>query len=337
MNTTNPSVVVTDSSASEYDLADESSVCSIPLPPLEKLGGAKPVSRPNTIKLILKSNSTFKPEALKGIICEPSSAFAKVNRKASALNTNLAPAVKLKNVKIEDDLPFATIIKEINDLKLQVSKSQSFGSNNNKNQQCKRTDHKTCDHVKYISIMNMSQQLKSLGRSSSRSKIPRPSKRFFPPCTHHRSVDHLSDDYLYYPICGICGSYDHKTNGHNKIISLEREINPRNPQHPFKRCEPVSVPSKRAEDKKGLCYQMLTNQRLPLNVLSDQYGQNDQTDHNDQNDHPAQLNEILNDDLLGHSNHNNENPIIEKLTNTKDIQNPKLSSPAKNNLVLISV
>ncbi|GJZ66037.1 retrovirus-related pol polyprotein from transposon TNT 1-94 [Tanacetum coccineum] len=86
MNTTNPSVVVTDSSASEYDLADESSVYSIPLPPLEKLG------------------------------------FAKVNRKASALNTNLAPAVKLKNVKIEDDLPFATIIKEINDLKLQVSK-----------------------------------------------------------------------------------------------------------------------------------------------------------------------------------------------------------------------
>ncbi|GKC00629.1 retrovirus-related pol polyprotein from transposon TNT 1-94, partial [Tanacetum coccineum] len=29
---------------------------------------------------------------------------------------------------------------------------------------------------------------------------------------------------------------DHDTNGHNKIISLEREINPRNPQHAFKRC-----------------------------------------------------------------------------------------------------
>ncbi|GJU30880.1 hypothetical protein Tco_1174469 [Tanacetum coccineum] len=35
----------------------------------------------------------------------------------------------------------------------------------------------------------------------------------------------------------ICGSYDHETNGHNRIISLEREANPGNPQHPFKRCE----------------------------------------------------------------------------------------------------
>ncbi|GJX11562.1 retrovirus-related pol polyprotein from transposon TNT 1-94 [Tanacetum coccineum] len=33
----------------------------------------------------------------------------------------------------------------------------------------------------------------------------------------------------------LCGSYDHDTN--NMIISLEREINPRNPQHAFKRCE----------------------------------------------------------------------------------------------------
>ncbi|GJU92710.1 hypothetical protein Tco_1317466 [Tanacetum coccineum] len=74
-----------------------------------------------------------------------------------------------------------------------------------------------------------------------------------------------------------------------------------------------------------------------VQVLSDQYGQNDQTDHNDQNDHPAQLNEILNDDSLGHSNHNNDNPIIEKLTNTKDIHNPELSSLAKNNSVSILV
>ncbi|GKD38737.1 retrovirus-related pol polyprotein from transposon TNT 1-94, partial [Tanacetum coccineum] len=35
----------------------------------------------------------------------------------------------------------------------------------------------------------------------------------------------------------LYGIYDHDTNGYNKIISLEREINPRNPQHAFKRCE----------------------------------------------------------------------------------------------------
>ncbi|GJS38170.1 retrovirus-related pol polyprotein from transposon TNT 1-94 [Tanacetum coccineum] len=102
---------------------------------------------------------------------------------------------------------------------------------------CERTDHKTCDHAEYISTINMSQHLKSLGRSSSRSKIPRPSKRFFPPCIHYGCIDHLSNECLYYPICGLCGSYDHETNGHNRIISLEREINSRNSQHAFKRCE----------------------------------------------------------------------------------------------------
>ncbi|GJY70043.1 retrovirus-related pol polyprotein from transposon TNT 1-94 [Tanacetum coccineum] len=96
-----------------------------------------------------------------------------------------------------------------------------------KNIKPEKTDHKTCDHAEYISTMNMSQHLKSLGRASSRSKIPRPSKRFFPPCTHCGCIDHLSNECLYYPICGLCGSYDHDTNGHNRIISLEREINPR--------------------------------------------------------------------------------------------------------------
>ncbi|GKC67620.1 hypothetical protein Tco_1100218 [Tanacetum coccineum] len=67
-NTIDPSVAVTDSLATEYDLTDESSVCSTPLPPLKKLDGAKPVSRPKTIKSILKSKSTFKAETIKGVI-----------------------------------------------------------------------------------------------------------------------------------------------------------------------------------------------------------------------------------------------------------------------------
>ncbi|GJZ80674.1 retrovirus-related pol polyprotein from transposon TNT 1-94, partial [Tanacetum coccineum] len=139
-----------------HDTADESSVCSTPLPPLKKLDSVEPISGPKIIKSILRYE---------------------------------------------------------------------------------KTDHRTCDHAEYTSTMNMSQHLKSLGRASSRSKIPRPSKRFFPPCTHCDCIDHLSDKCLYYPICGLCRSYDHDTNGHNKIISLEREINLRNPQHTFKRCE----------------------------------------------------------------------------------------------------
>ncbi|GKC03149.1 hypothetical protein Tco_0994759 [Tanacetum coccineum] len=125
-----------------------------------------------------------------------------------------------------------------------------------------------------------------MGRASSRSKIPRSSKRFFTPCTHCGYVDHLSDEYLYYPICRLCGSYDNDTNGHNRIISLEREINPRNPQHTFKRCKVCgrlthtttdhydiklfkrgeALQAKKAEalNQLELNHQMLTDPILPL-------------------------------------------------------------------------
>ncbi|GJX18956.1 retrovirus-related pol polyprotein from transposon TNT 1-94 [Tanacetum coccineum] len=101
-NTTDHSVVVSDSSATDYDSADESSVCSTSLPPLEKLTGAEPVPRPKTIKSILKSKSTFKTETLKGItINEPSSAPARGNKSSSVSKTNSAPAVaRLKAIGI---------------------------------------------------------------------------------------------------------------------------------------------------------------------------------------------------------------------------------------------
>ncbi|GKB41209.1 retrovirus-related pol polyprotein from transposon TNT 1-94 [Tanacetum coccineum] len=187
---TDPLVAITDSSASEHDLANESSVCSTPFPPLEKIVGAEPVSEPMTIKSILKSKSTFKAETLKGVIIkESSSAPAKVNKDVSASKINSAPA------------------------------------------DYERTDHRTCDHAEYMSIMNMSQHLKGQGGSSSRSKTPRPSKHFFPPYIYCGFNDHLSDDCVNNPICDICESCDHDTHGHNRIISLKRGIKPRNPQH----------------------------------------------------------------------------------------------------------
>ncbi|GJV13173.1 hypothetical protein Tco_1354714 [Tanacetum coccineum] len=67
--------------------------------------------------------------------------------------------------------------------------------------------------------------------------IQRPSERFLPPYIQCGRIDHLSDDCLYYPICRLCRSYDHDTNGHKRIISLEREIKPRNLQHVIKICE----------------------------------------------------------------------------------------------------
>ncbi|GJU22843.1 hypothetical protein Tco_1156185 [Tanacetum coccineum] len=228
-NTIDPSVAFSDSSATDYDSADESSVCSTPFPSLKMLEGGEPIFGPKTIKSILKLKSTLKAEALKCVIInEPSSAPAKGNKSSSASKVHSVPAGKLKSVKIEDDPSLAIVMKELNSLKLQVSKNQSS---------CEKTDHRTCDHAEYMSTMNMSQHLKSLGRASSRPNIPRLSKRFFPPCIHCGGIDYLSNECLYYPICKLCGSYDHDTNGHNRIISLEREINPRNPQHAFKRCE----------------------------------------------------------------------------------------------------
>ncbi|GKA48328.1 hypothetical protein Tco_0741286 [Tanacetum coccineum] len=132
---TDPLVVITDSSATEFNLADESSVCSTTLPPLEKLASAEPIFGPKTIKSILKSNSTFKDESSKGVIInEPSSAPAKGNKNDSALKNNLAPTGKLKNVKSKDD-SLSIVMKELKDLKLQISKNQSPYSRNNKPQQ----------------------------------------------------------------------------------------------------------------------------------------------------------------------------------------------------------
>nr|GEV26073.1 retrovirus-related Pol polyprotein from transposon TNT 1-94 [Tanacetum cinerariifolium] len=270
-NTTDSSVAVTDSSVIDYDLADESSVCSISLPPLKKLDCAEPISGPKTIKSILRSKFTFKAEALKDVtINKLTLAPAKGNKSSSASKVHSAPAGKLKNVKIKDDPPLAIVMKELNNLKLQFSKNQSSHSRNDQSQhtpqnkyktqfkkscemyglnnhltknyykvlfckKCKKTDHRTCDHAEYIYTINMSQHLKSLSRMSSRPNIPRPSKRL--PCIYCGGIDHLSNECLYYPICKLCGSYDHDTNGHNRIISPERKINPRNPLHAFKKCK----------------------------------------------------------------------------------------------------
>nr|GEU99875.1 hypothetical protein [Tanacetum cinerariifolium] len=118
---TNPSVAITDSSATEHDSADESLVCSTLLPPLEKLAGVELVSRPKTIKSILKSNSTFKANTLKDMtINEPSSAPAKGNKNSLALKNNSAPA---GSSLLEDESNQETLNKSKKVLKLVVALS----------------------------------------------------------------------------------------------------------------------------------------------------------------------------------------------------------------------
>nr|GEZ62444.1 hypothetical protein [Tanacetum cinerariifolium] len=74
------------------------------------------------------------------------------------------------------------------------------------------------------------------GEYFSRSRPSRPAISF-PACIHYGFNDHQSDDCVYYPICKLYRRYDHDTHGHNMIISLRREIKPRDPQHVTKNCE----------------------------------------------------------------------------------------------------
>nr|GEV84270.1 retrovirus-related Pol polyprotein from transposon TNT 1-94 [Tanacetum cinerariifolium] len=116
----------TQDTATDYDLADESSVCSTPFL-YWRSWHAKPVPGPKTIKSNLKSNPTFKAETLKGItLKEHSSTLVKDNKKgSSASKTSSAPAGKLKNVKVNDDLPLDIVMKELNKLKLKLIKKKS--------------------------------------------------------------------------------------------------------------------------------------------------------------------------------------------------------------------
>ncbi|GJY55144.1 hypothetical protein Tco_0446808 [Tanacetum coccineum] len=197
INTTDHSVIVSDSSATDYDSADESSVYSTPFPPLEKLTGAEPISRPKTIKLILNSEFTFKAETLKDIIInEPPQLLleaTKVLQLLKLIQLLLVPPNALQN-------KYKTQFK----MNYELCRQNNHLSENCYEvlfcKKCKKIDHKTCDHAEFISSMK-------------------------------------SDDYVYYPTCKLCGSYDHDTRGHNRIISLRRGIKPRNPQHVTKNCE----------------------------------------------------------------------------------------------------
>ncbi|GJX28267.1 hypothetical protein Tco_0236346 [Tanacetum coccineum] len=113
---------------------------------------------PKTIKSILKSKSTFKAETLKDIIInELSSTPARGNKISSTSKTNSAPAGKLKNEKIKEDPPLAIVIKELKELKLQISKKKSSYFRNKNTQQYKKTNHRTCDHAEFVSSMNINQ------------------------------------------------------------------------------------------------------------------------------------------------------------------------------------
>ncbi|GJX75321.1 retrovirus-related pol polyprotein from transposon TNT 1-94 [Tanacetum coccineum] len=448
MNTTDPLVAVTDSSATKYDPADESSVCSTLLPPLEKLGGAEPVSGPKTIKSIIKSNFTFKAEALKSVIInEKSLAPVKVNKKAPTLKINLAPAGKLKNVKTEDDFPLAIVPPNAlqKKYKTQFKKEcELCGVNNHLSENCykvvfckncERTDYRTCDHAEYIRGIKprnsphvlkgcktcgstvhttsdhneiewfrrgealqakKAKALKSKKTKSSnatRSKTPTKSG-----CSRHmtgvKSYLHkyveqpgpkvvFGDDstcvtkgygsikFYLYKHKDYLRKFDEKADdgyflGYALVSKAFRVFNTRKQQteetyhitfdestNAIKFIKPLVDNVNIAESEKyppdeylhhyepSQRYQVNNNkvsfiepyERPGLVVLETKVSSN-QNDYNDQNDQSAQTDEILNDGQFEHSNHNNDDPIIENLINNKDVQNSEpTSSPVEDALV----
>ncbi|GJR72460.1 retrovirus-related pol polyprotein from transposon TNT 1-94 [Tanacetum coccineum] len=87
---------------------------------------------------------------------------------------------------------------------------------------CKREDHRTSDHEMYIALLKRSENYKAqpYQYASSSKQILREKAKPFPPCTHCSLNDHMPDDYRNYPECEICGSYDHSTSGHNRVIQI---------------------------------------------------------------------------------------------------------------------
>nr|GEV32344.1 hypothetical protein [Tanacetum cinerariifolium] len=229
----------------DYNSADESSVCSTPLPLLEKLDGAKPVSRPKTIKSILKLKSTFKAEALKSVIInEPSSAPAKEYVEVMIMKHGHNRIISLE--------------KEIKPRNLQhvIKRCKTYGS----------TVHNTTDHYD-IEWFKRGEVLQA------------------------KNVDDLKSKNTGSPKVNRS-----KTPTRSKDVSII-EL--------YKSPEPIVLETK---------------------FSSDQNGQTDQNDLNEQNDQSAQAAEIVNDDQSELLNHTNDEQIIKNLYNTEDIQISELLS-----------
>ncbi|GJZ52345.1 retrovirus-related pol polyprotein from transposon TNT 1-94 [Tanacetum coccineum] len=87
---------------------------------------------------------------------------------------------------------------------------------------CKKEDYKTSNHEMYINSLKRSENYKAqpYQYASSSKEILKAKAKPFPPCTHYGFNDHILDDCRNYPECGICGSYDHSTLGHNCVIQI---------------------------------------------------------------------------------------------------------------------
>ncbi|GJT36995.1 retrovirus-related pol polyprotein from transposon TNT 1-94 [Tanacetum coccineum] len=83
----------------------------------------------------------------------------------------------------------------------------------------------------YIASLKRSENYKArpYNYASPSKQILKAKAKPFPPCTHCGVNDHRPDDCRNYPECEICGSYDHFTSGHNRVIQIRGERHTKEP------------------------------------------------------------------------------------------------------------
>nr|GEV28702.1 retrovirus-related Pol polyprotein from transposon TNT 1-94 [Tanacetum cinerariifolium] len=88
---------------------------------------------------------------------------------------------------------------------------------------CKREDHRTSDHEKYIASLKRSKNYKAqpYRYASSSKQILKAMAKPFPSCIHCGFNVHRPDDCRNYSESEIYGSYDHSTFGHNCVIHIK--------------------------------------------------------------------------------------------------------------------
>ncbi|GJZ38268.1 retrovirus-related pol polyprotein from transposon TNT 1-94 [Tanacetum coccineum] len=88
---------------------------------------------------------------------------------------------------------------------------------------CKREDHRTSDHEMYIASLKRSENYKAqpYQYASPSKQILKAKAKPFLPCIQCGFNDHTLGDCRNYPECKICGSYDHFTSRHNRVIHVK--------------------------------------------------------------------------------------------------------------------
>ncbi|GJU89598.1 hypothetical protein Tco_1302021 [Tanacetum coccineum] len=85
-----------------------------------------------------------------------------------------------------------------------------------------KEDHRSSYHVMYIASLKRSENYKAqpYQYASPSKQILKAKAKHFPPCTHYGFNDYRPDVCRNYPECEICGSYDHFTSGHIRVIHI---------------------------------------------------------------------------------------------------------------------